>query len=61
MHWIRELLRQDMVVARQTTATYIEVWFSDVIYFFIRYSTRTGFSLVKKLNRKPIPCTGARG
>ncbi len=25
MHWIREMLRQGMVVARQATATYIEV------------------------------------
>ena len=25
MHWIREMLRQGMVFARQTTATYIEV------------------------------------
>ena len=24
-HWIREMLRQGMVVARQATATYIEV------------------------------------
>ena len=25
MHWIREMLRQGMVVARQAIATYIEV------------------------------------
>ena len=25
IHWIRGILRQDMVVARQTIATYIEV------------------------------------
>ena len=33
MHWIREMLRQGMVVARQTTATYIEVAIKCHIYF----------------------------
>ena len=55
------MLQQDMVVARQATATYIEVVVQWSRIFFIRYGTRTGFLLVKKPNRKPIPCTGARG
>ena len=35
IHWIRGILQQGMVVARQATATYsyFEVGFNDVIYF----------------------------
>ena len=55
------MLWQGMVVARQATATYIEVVVQWRHMIFIRYGTRTGFLLVKKPNRKPIPCTGARG
>ena len=58
-HWIREMLRQGMVVARHATAS--EVVFQWRHIFFIQYGTRTSFSLVKKPNRKPIPYTGAHG
>ena len=61
MHWIREMLRQGMVVGRQATATYIEVVVQLFHIYFFLYGMRTGFSPVKKPNRKPIPCTGARG
>ena len=42
IHWIREMLRQGMVVARQTTATYIEVvvqW-CHLFLYSIRYAYR---------------------
>ena len=61
IHWIREMLRQGMFVGRHATATYIEVVVQWRHIFFIRYGTRTGFSLVQKPNRKPNPYTGARG
>ena len=58
MNWIREMLRQCMAVARQTTDTYIEVVFQSRHIFFIRHGTRTGFLLVKKKrteNRFSVP------
>ena len=57
IHWIREMMRQGTVVGRHATAVVVQLRH----IFFIRYGTRTGFSLVKKRNRKPIPYTGARG
>ena len=39
MHWIREMLRQDMVVERQTTATYIEVVVQWCHLFFFLFDT----------------------
>ena len=56
MHWIREILRQGMVVARQATATYIEVVVQLFhIYIFSIWYAVFHLSKNRTENRFPVP------
>ena len=52
IHWIRGILQQGMVVARQATATYIEIVVQWRHIIFTWYGTRTGFFTCQKTEPK---------